>query len=235
MKLSSLIIIVLVVFVFVFVQGWVVLRKFDMPQEVKATEAVITGRVVEVTSPSSGVIQEIRVTESQKVEEGALLFMIEPYYHSEPVDEKLVEVVARRSGVITDIRVEEGSFVQASGTLSNIVDVNPENLHVKAKIAVEPDKLSYIKPVLNALVWAEYLNNGQPMEAVVDSIDPVYDAKEQTIDVKLRLVSLPDELDSLPLGVPVDVSIQVETDSPLRKFFQRVNNKLASFFQNQQS
>jgi hypothetical protein len=59
-------------------------------------------------------------------------------------------------------------------------------------------------------------------KAVISSVDPEYDAKTGTIDVRLRLAQFPPGTHDLPLGAPVRVSMQIENRNRVRTFLTAI-------------
>jgi hypothetical protein len=228
MKLSSFFILILIILTFLTIQGWVVVRKFGGPEQLVVEDAILTGPIITVSSPVSGLVTEVNVRDGQPIAQGQKLFVIEPYPAAEEGStSRSHEIIAQRSGVFTDTRAAEGSFIHFNEKLGSIVDKNIDTLRVTGQVSIAPERLALVRTVLLSTVQAEYLNGGQPMEAMVDAVDPSYNAANQTIGVKLRLTAVPAELHGLPLGLPVVATIQLGTITPLGGFVQDLQQKLS--------
>ncbi len=228
MKLSSFFFLTLVLLAFVGIQGWVLVQKFVAPVVFVAREAVILGRIVEVRTPFEGVVWGIGVQEDERVEEGRELFRLSRTVTHPVTQEQREEeftVAALRPGVVTNIQAVEGGFVQSDQKLAEIADNSADVLYVRARLSVPPRDVPKIQPLLRASVSAPFVNGGQPLQAVVSAIDPVYDAATETLEVRMRLITGTEELQRLSLGLPVDARVVLERDpptNPVIAFFARL-------------
>ena len=225
MKITSLLILVIVLSVFFFIQGWIVIQKFAIPEELASTEAILSGVSIEVGTPVSGLIENVLVQEGDSVKKEQTLFTIAPQSADQPEGKEVFTVRAEREGIITDIAAIPGTFAQSSQQLARIVDTSSEAITIYAKLHVPPTKLGYlpdIYPSLSATVQASYLNNNKPIAATVESVELEYDAQNQTIGVSLRLHQVPAELENFPVGLPLDVRVQLAHKRPLQQFIQTI-------------
>ena len=171
MKITSLLILVIVLSVFLFIQGWIVIQKFGMPEELASTESILSGVSIEVGTPVSGLIENVLVQEGDSVKKGQTLFTIAPQSADQPEGGDVFTVRAEREGIITDIAAIPGTFAQASQQLARIIDTSSEAITIYTKLHVPPTKLVYlpdIYPSLPATVRASYLNNNELIAATVE-------------------------------------------------------------------
>jgi multidrug resistance efflux pump len=213
MKLSSFFFITIVVVAFLGIQLWVVERVFIAPRTFESTEAVLTGQMVDVRAPVQGNMETLSVRENQHVEVGELLFIIKRVVTDRDTQqwrEDSMPVFAPYSGVVTNVQTLRGTFVQSDQKLFSIVNTTPEDLIVDAKISVRPDDVYRIQRHMRATVRADFLQNGYPLDAMVSSVDPVYDRGGQLLHVQLQLLKYPDVLSKLPQGLPVQVVVSEE-------------------------
>lgn len=215
MRLRSILIVLGVLAVFVGVQWWVVQAKYLRPKHIQAHRAVLQGVTLDVGAPVSGVISDVSVTEDQRVSQGQTLFVIAPQFGGSGGGAP-VPITAQRSGIITDIVVTQGGFISASERMARIIDNSPEAVRIQAALDVRPGDLAFIRAAQKALVSAPFLDDGRPLEAVITSVDPEYDADHQSLDVRLRLLEYPEGGAALALGAPVDVDIPIENRNRLR-------------------
>ena len=209
MKFSSLLILVVVVGLFFVIQGWAVEHKSLAAQRIQTQQAILTGKVAEIRSPVSGIVMEVGVQEGQRISDGQQMISILSRSPSNPEQEIIATISAPQSGVVSDLSTIRGTFVQSNERLLRIVDSSPDALTIKAKL---PD----------------YLNGGQPLEAVITSVSPEYDAASRTIDVRLRFLQAPSDLASLTIGVPVHVRIEGESQvTPFQNFIRYVTDVFA--------
>lgn len=216
MRKSSIIILLGIFLVFVSIQGWVISRKLFTPATFVASEAVIMGRLAEVRVPFQGLITDVHVVEHQRVRVGDPLLTIAP----SPLllrmgllaDESPLQITAARSGIVDGLVVLEGAVVQADQLVTKIVDTSMEEVYVQAKINVLPADVPRIQPLLRGSVQAEFLNGGRVLPALVSSVDPMYDASRNMLEVRLRLLADVPELSSVGVGLPVQAWLQLEND-----------------------
>ena len=228
MKFSSLLILVVVVGLFFVIQGWAVDHKYLAAQRIQTQQAILTGKVAEIRSPVSGIVMEVGVQEGQRISDGQQMISILSRSPSNPEQEIIATISAPQSGVVSDLSTIRGTFVQSNERLLRIVDSSPDALTIKAKLPVSPQDLRRVKPLLKASVQADYLNGGQPLEAVITSVSPEYDAASRTIDVRLRFLQAPSDLASLTIGVPVHVRIEGESQvTPFQNFIRYVTDVFA--------
>jgi multidrug resistance efflux pump len=228
MKISSFFILLAVIATFATVQGWIVVRKFGVPPTLATSEAVLMGATSNVATPVSGLIEHVAVSEGQSVTIGQKIATIIVQSAADPSGETEMDITAQRNGTITDVSAVGGSFTHAGDRLATIVDSSTEALHVRAKLPVEPDQLQTIRPVLKATIEAHYLNNGQPLQAIVEAVDPVYNAQSRTIGLKLRLLNPPETIANYPLGIPVQAKVQLGTKSVLENIMHEVSSRFLS-------
>ena len=224
MKFSSFLIVILVLCVFIAVQGWIVSQKFLLPKRLEAAQAVIVGSTVEVGTPVSGLVTEVGVAEDQQVSQGQTLFAIVPQSPSDPQGGAPVLIAAQRKGVITDMVVTAGAYVRTSDKLARIVDNSIDAITIEASFPIDPADLGRVSATVPAIVRAPYINSNRPLAAVVSSVDPEYDAKTGTIDVRLRLLEFPEADMQLTVGAPVQVTIDIENVNAVRTFVQKLSN-----------
>ncbi len=228
MKLSSFFFLTLILLAFVGIQGWVLVQKFVAPQVFTATHAVLEGATVEVRTPFQGTVRRVNVQENEHVEQGQELFVVartvtDPVTQEQHDEETMV--LAVRAGVLTNVTAVEGSFVQSDQKLADLIDNSDEVLHVRAQLSVLPEDVPKIQPLMHATITAGFVNGGKPLDAVVSSIDPVYDAEHETLEVRMRFLSATDELRHLALGLPVDARVILERqppENPVLAFFARL-------------
>jgi multidrug resistance efflux pump len=208
MRRSSFVILGLVLLTFAGIQAWVVSRAFFAPRTFTAVEAVIQGETIGVRTPVQAEVTEVIVHDGQEVTDGQVLFVLRRLSTDltalgQPAS---VEIRALRGGIATDVSVSVGQLVQSDQLLALVIDGGPEALHVQARLQIEPGDVSALHPLMIAMVQAPFLNGGRAIEAVVTSIDPVYDARQRTIDVRLRLLTIPADLPR-SLGLPVQAFV----------------------------
>ncbi len=213
MKFSSYLTIGIVVIAFVSIQGWVLARTFITPRVFTAVEAIIAGETVEVRAPIQGTIGSVMVQEYQRVEEDQPLFTVtrivtDPDTLAWRHDE--APILAVRPGIMTNIHAKSGLFVQADQKIATIVDNSPGTLRVHAVLLVSANDVTRVRPGMQASVKADFLNDGRPLEAVVASVDPLYNAQSQLLSVDLQLLQYPDGIETLPLGLPVGAWVEQE-------------------------
>lgn len=213
MKLSSIFTFSIVVIMFLIIQGWVVARMFIAPRVFTATEAVMMGEATEVRTPMQGMIRSIDVKENERVMTDQTLFTVTRVFTDRDTQELRQEdfpILAVAPGVITDIQVKNGLFIQAAQKLATVIDNSSDALYVRATIPVEPADVPRIAARMTAKVQANFLFSGEPVDAMVVAIEPLYDAKVKKLAVRLRLFRYPDGIENLPLGLPVSAWIQEE-------------------------
>jgi multidrug resistance efflux pump len=213
MKKTSFLFLGLVIVLFLILQGWFLSAMFLQARTFTSVQAVISGESTEVRSPLVGFVKNIMVADQERVLENQQLFTVTQLV-SDPITQQMHEedypVLALQSGIVTDLSVKKGEYVQVNELLATLVDNSPDSLYVQAKLHVPPKYVTNIKKLLSAKVTADYLYGGKPMEAMISSVDPVYDAQGETIDVRLKLFQYPDNIDSLPLGLPATVTVYDE-------------------------
>lgn len=216
MKISSFFTFGTVLLAFLVIQGWVVARMFIAPRIFYAVEAVMVGESTEVRTPMQGMVKSIAVHDYERVMTDQTLFII-TRVSNDPVTQELrqedIPILALGQGVITDIRVKPGLFVQSAQQLATIIDNSPDALYVEAKIPVEPSDVPRFRPRMTAKIQANFLFDGSPVEAMVASVEPKYDAKVKILTVRLRPFRYPDGIEHLPLGLPVDAWVEEERRS----------------------
>ena len=225
MKFSSYLTIGIVVIAFVAIQGWVLARTFIAPRMFTAVDAKIVGQTMEIRAPIQGTIGAVMVREHQRVQEDQTLFTITRIVTDPDTlvwrrDETPIPAV--RPGIITNIRATAGLFVQADQAIAMIVDNSPGTLRVHAVLLVAANDVTRVRPGMEASVEADFLNGGRPMDAVVASVDPQYDAHGQLLSVDLQLLQYPDGIETLPLGLPVRAAVRQERsvdDNPVIAFY----------------
>ena len=213
MKLSTIFTVGIVVMMFLVIQGWVLARAFIAPRVFIAREASIAGETIEVRAPIQGMIRSVLVQDYQRVRENQALFTITRIV-TDPVTlswrHEDLPVTAVHPGIITKVQARSGLFAQADQKLAVLIDNSPETLRITASLAVAARDVPRIRPGMPAEISAEFLNGGRPVPAVVDSVDPVYDARTETLPVELQMLRYPDDLETLPLGLPVEVTVRQE-------------------------
>lgn len=225
MKASSFLTIGAVLMAFIAIQGWVLTRTFIAPRVFTASDAKISGEVLDIRAPIQGMIRSVMVRENQRVEEGQILFTITRIV-TDPVTLKWrredLPVRAVQRGIITEIAAKSGLFVQADQKIATIVDNSPETMRVRAALLVGTNDVIRVRPGMEASVEADFLNGGRPIPAFVANVDPFYDAKNQLLGVELKLLLYPDGIETLPLGLPVRASVRQERnddDNPVIAFY----------------
>ena len=216
MKTSSFFTFGAVVIVFAVIQGWVLTKIFIAPRVFIADEAVMMGDSIDVRTPIQGMIKSVAVQENEQVMTDQTLFVISRVTSdpdTQEMREDAVPILAIGPGIITTIRVKSGVFVQGAQQLATIIDNSPSALYVRAKIPVEPADVPRIVPRMSAKVRANFLFDGAPVDAMVTTVEPQYDAKIQMLTVRLRLFRYPDGIESLPQGLPVEAWVQEERRS----------------------
>jgi hypothetical protein len=210
MKKTSFLFLGLVIAIFVVLQGWFLTQTFLRPREFHSTQAIISGEETDVRSPLQGFVKNILIAEQDRVLENQQLFTVTRLV-SDPLTQQLHEedypVLALQNGIVTDMRVKKGEYVETNELLATLVDNSPDSLFVKAMLQVPPKYVTNVRKLLSAKVSAEYMFDGDPMDAMITSVDPVYDAQTQTINVRLKLFRYPDNIDELPLGLPAAVTV----------------------------
>ncbi len=213
MKTSSYFTFTLVVVAFLIIQGWMLQRMFVAPRVFTAKEATMLGDSSEIRAPTPGQIQHLLVKENDRVEQDQRLLDVVRMVHNPLTGEWRQEntaVFALHPGVVVDLAVRNGAYVTGEQALATIVDNSPNSLHVVAKIAVPPNDVMRIRPLMTAVVQAEFLNDGEPIDAMIQEISPVYDSQDETLSVRLQLFRYPDGIENLPLGLPVDAYVSQE-------------------------
>ena len=216
MKTSSFFTFGAVLVAFLVIQGWVVAHMFIAPRTFIADEAVLLGESTEVRTPMQGMVKSIPVHDFEQVMTDQTLFVI-TRVSNDPVTQELrqedVPILALGPGVITDIRVKPGLFVQSAQQLATIIDNSPDALYVEAKIPVQPTDVPRFRPRMTAKIQANFLFEGRPVDAMVASVEPQYDAKVQMLTVRLRPFRYPDGIENLPVGLPVEAWVEEERRS----------------------
>ena len=216
MRLSSLLRLGAVVTLFVLIQGWLLMHTFVSPRVFEAAEASLRGATVDIRSPASGTLQTVAVHEGQRVEEGELLFVVQrtvvdPDTMLWSSDE--LPVYAQQSGVVSGVFTMRGTFVNGEQKLAMIVDNSPDSLYVLAKLNVPPGDVTRIRRLMSATVQGDFLNDGKPIDAIISTVDPLYDKDGRTLTVRLQLLRYPQEVEAgLPLDVPVSAEIRQDRD-----------------------
>lgn len=215
MKFSSILTIGVVLVAFVAIQGWVLSRTFIAPRVFTAFEATIAGETVEVRTPIQGMIRNVLVQENQHVEENQPLFTVtriitDPTTLAWRHDD--LPILAVQPGIISSIDARTGLFVQADQKLGMIVDNSPETIRVRAVLDVDEEDAPRIRPGLVAGVRAKFLNGGDSLDALVASVSPLYDAYAHKLTVELRLLRYPDDIEAMPLGLPVEAWVEQERE-----------------------
>lgn len=216
MKVSSIFTFGIVVVAFLVIQGWVVARMFIAPRTFYAESALMIGESTEVRTPMQGMVKSIPVHDFERVMTDQTLFVItrtvtDPA--TQEVHQEDFPILALGPGVISDIRVKPGLFVQSAQQLATIIDNSPDALYVEAKIPVEPDDVPRFRARMSAKIQANFLFNGKPVDAMVVSVDPTYDAKIKMLTVHLRPFRYPDGIENMPLGLPVDAWVEEQRRS----------------------
>jgi multidrug efflux pump subunit AcrA (membrane-fusion protein) len=228
MRLSSFFFLGLILVAFGAIQGWVLVQRFVAPEVFTTQEAVLEGILVEVRTPTQGTVRQVWVQEDERVEQGKELFTLFRTVRDPATQEDREEeftVTAVRAGVVTDIQAVEGTFAQSDQKLAHLVDNAPDVLHVRARLSVLPADVPKIQPLMRGTVEAGFVNGGNPMDAVISSIDPVYDADTETLEVRMRFVDPGEELQRLAVGLPVKASVVIERPvptNPVLVFFSRL-------------
>ncbi|NOS67196.1 MAG: HlyD family efflux transporter periplasmic adaptor subunit [Candidatus Peribacteraceae bacterium] len=216
MKFSSILTAGLVLIAFVAIQSWVLARTFIAPRVFTAFEASIEGDTVDVRTPIQGMIRNVLVQENQRVQEDQVLFTItrivtDPATLAWRHDD--LPILAVQPGIVTKVDARTGLFVQADQKLATIVDNSPETMRIRAVLDVDADDAHRIRPGMAAGVTAKFLNGGDVIDALVASVDPVYDAYAKRLTVELRLLRYPEGIETMPLGLPVEAWVQQERKS----------------------
>lgn len=210
MKRSSVFFLVLTLAVFGVIQGWVLTEKFLPRDSVGALDASILGQTMTVGTPVSGLLLSINVTEGQHVEKGEPLFLVSPQSHLDPSGRAPVLIVAQNAGNVYGITSTVGSFVQASQILARVVDSSPAGLYIEATLPLRPEEFPDLALSQRATVQGKFLNSGEKIPAEVTSIG-LYDGREETVDVRLKLLRDPKVTRAAPiLGLPVDVRVMLK-------------------------
>lgn len=216
MRIRSLFLIAFLLCVFAAVQTWVVTRAFFDVRRIEAATAVLQGVAVNVGSPVGGTVLDVGVSEDQLVAQGQTLFVIAG--STGEGGSAPITVAAQRAGVVTDIDATQGGYVRSGDRLARIVDNSLESVRIAATLRVAPEDLAFIKANRPATVNAGFLGDDEPLPAVISSVDPEYDAKTGSIDVRLRLAKYPPGTRDLPLGAPVRVTMEIENRNRVRTF-----------------
>jgi multidrug resistance efflux pump len=201
---------------------------FIAPRVFHATEAYVTGRTVDVHAPITGTLDAVAVQEGKTVTEGQLLFSIRRSF-IDPQSQRWVEetkdIYAPIAGTVGGLTTVRGTFVQVDQKLCTIVDHNAQNLVITARIAVSPSAIHYIRDGARASVQADFLFGGKATDALVQSVDPLYDPHSQTIGVRIVPLQFPDGAEDLPLNMPVSVDVirdRSDDDNPVIALFRTI-------------
>lgn len=200
MKLSAVYTVTVVVLVFLAVQGWVIKNRIWSPNAITVEEAVLLGQTADVRTPETVQILSIEVDEGDRVEPGDVLFRVRGRGN--------FSLTASQGGVVTDIATLPGTFAQANETLARIIDTSPDSLFIHATLRIEPEHIGKLKLGMVATVSADHLLDGEPIDAVVTSVSPEYDAENRGVDARLRFLDPPDGLSPLLTGLPVGLEFQ---------------------------
>lgn len=209
MKASSVLIIVVVVGVFVAIQGWLFREKLELRRVVKAKEAVITGTLLEIRAPAAGSIDTVEVSDGQRVQKDQPLFTMLLSKADDPTAAVRQVIVAQRGGIISGIHALQGAYTCCGEVLMTIVDMSPSSLRVQARLPIAPERLRHVRPGLPATMQAPYLHDGKPLRLTLERVDSLYEADDSTIGVTFQLTRVPEEILTLPSGVPVAVQMTV--------------------------
>jgi multidrug resistance efflux pump len=213
MKLTTLYTVTIILLVFLTIQGWLVNQKFIASNSVQVVNAALVGKTAEVRSPEAVQIVSVWAKDGEEVSQGDRLFTVRgkgSFTISAPID-----------GTISNITGIAGTFAQAGEKLADLVDTSENTLYVKATIAVEPEDLQDVRPGLLGIVEAKFINDGEPVEMVVTSVDPVYDSNSRSVNVRLDFRKPLGEVEGITTGLPVKLSFKSD-----RGFF----NSIGSFF-----
>lgn len=202
MKLSAIYTVTVVLLVFLTLQGWAMQHRVWSPAAVTVEEAVLLGKGAEVRTPETVEVVSVDVEEGDRVEAGDVLFRVR--------GRGTFTLTASQDGIVSGITTTPGSFAQANETLAKIIDTSADSLFVLARLGVEPEHVGKVKPGMLATVTAEHINGGEPLDAVVSSVSPEYDAERRSIEVRLKLVNPPSALSPLLTGLPVDVDFKTK-------------------------
>lgn len=237
MKFSPLLNLGIVIVVFVLIQGWLLMYMFVSPHVFTSTEAYLRGITLDIRAPVSGNLQTVAVRDGQRVEEGELLFVIQrTVIDNETLRwrDDVLPIYAPQSGVISGIFTMRGTFVSGQQKLAAIIDNSPDALYVLAKLSVDPSDIMLIRRLMSATVHGDFLANGEPIDAIISSIEPIYDKDSHTLNVRLQLLRYPDDLDGVPLDLPVTAEIRRERQ-PDENMVIAVINWMFPFSQAQQA
>ena len=210
MKVSSYFRLGIVLVIVAVIQGWLLMRIFVAPRVYTSAEPYIVGSTVDVRAPISGTLDSVTVHDGEHVDEGQTLFtvrrtVVDP--ETQRLRDESIVINAQLTGEIGDVSTVRGTFVQADQKLASIVDNSPDMLYVTARMSVTPRDVARIHRLMSATVTADFLSDGKPIDAMISSVNPLYDPQSKTLNVKLQLLRYPDELEGLPLGLPVQVQI----------------------------
>lgn len=227
MKKSSYLSLGAVLLVFAIIEGVVLVRTLGAPRTFSALESDIQGVTLDVRSPVQGVVTHLAVQQGQRVTEGQELFTLTRLMTDRVTQEQYQEelsITALQAGMVTDLKLVLGMLVQADNKVAEIVNNSPEVLYINAKLAVNPNDVPSIRPMMEAYVRADFLAGGRDLRAVVASVSPVYEGFGRTLDVRLRLVEQPPELKDVALGMPVQAWVREAENTDggaLANFFSR--------------
>jgi multidrug efflux pump subunit AcrA (membrane-fusion protein) len=220
MKLSAIYTITVVVLVFLTLQGWALKNRVWSPSAVNVEEAVLLGRSADVRTPEAVQITSIVVQEGDRVEAGDVLFRV--------MGRGPFTLTASQDGVVTGIETTPGSFAQANETLARIVDTSADSLFVYARLGVDPEHVAKVRPGMLAVIQADYLNGGEPLDVVLTSVNPEYDTERRSVEVRFKLMEEPDSISSLLTGLPVNLEFKKTSSGSFWSRFKASDNGASS-------
>lgn len=229
MRLSSYAVLLLVLALFFGLQGYLLVQTYFLPITLTSTHASLMRTELDIGTPVGGTVKNVRTYENQNVEAGAILLEITVQSVDDPRGSTVYQVRAPRAGIVIDITVEPGEFVQAGSVIAKLIDSDPHAQYIEATFPLAPEDRAKLQRFEHATVQATHLHNGQPLQALVTSVSPLYDSEKQTVDVRLRLqegFSLEDDT-AFVVGLPVTVTLEVENTNTLKTWVVAAIHKFA--------
>lgn len=225
MKTSSFLRFGFIVVIFVLVQGFLLAKLFIAPRVFYSSTAYLEGMTVDVRAPVFGMLETVAIQEGEIVQEGQLMFVISRSFvdpQTQRWTNETMPIYTQQEGLVTSVSTVRGTFVQPEQKLARIINNSAESLYVGARFAVAPKDVRYLRQNSSATVRGDFLYNGAPVDALISFIDPQYDPQTGTIGVHLKLLRYPDDIETLPLGIPVTVSVRQDrrtNDNPVIAIF----------------
>ncbi len=210
MKTSSILRFGFVLILFIVLQGFLLAKLFIAPRVFTSSQAYLQGTTVDVRAPVFGMLETVAVKEGDTVSEGQLLFVISRSFvdpQTQRWTSETMPIYAQQEGLVADVATVRGTSVQPEQKLARIINNSADALYVGARLEISPKDVRYLHENSSATVRGEFLYGGQPVDALISFIDPQYDPQTKTIGVRLKLLRYPDDIETLPLGIPVTVKI----------------------------